>query len=325
MLKSKSGINEFGQEGALRSEFQSMATILICPRCGTRYETPAVIPPEGRKVRCSRCTHVWIETRARQQAVADGGRPQPVPAGPAGAPQAPNLAALQAAAGMAPSPAEDVVFGAPEPPPPPATQNGHMADASFGEEEDVAEFASPDAQAAQYDEAAQFEPQSYTSYEPSPPALQPPPPKARRKSRSGVAIGWGALAATLLMLAGFFFLAPRAVVSMAPGAAKLYAALGMPVNLRGLNFESVRYSWDTEAGQQVLDIDGDIINVTSRTLEVPTVVFVLMSENMEEIDRWATRVREEPLEAGERSAFAARIPNPPAEVRSLRVHFDSGL
>src|SRR3989304_236043 len=36
-----------------------MATRIICPACGTRYETKAVFPPEGRKVRCSKCTHVW--------------------------------------------------------------------------------------------------------------------------------------------------------------------------------------------------------------------------------------------------------------------------
>src|SRR5262245_165109 len=35
-----------------------MATI-ICPACGTRYEIKAVLPPEGRKVRCSKCAHVW--------------------------------------------------------------------------------------------------------------------------------------------------------------------------------------------------------------------------------------------------------------------------
>ncbi len=36
-----------------------MATVIICPSCGTRYEIAAVIPPEGRKVRCSKCSHIW--------------------------------------------------------------------------------------------------------------------------------------------------------------------------------------------------------------------------------------------------------------------------
>src|SRR4029079_2679063 len=36
-----------------------MATVIICPSCGTRYEIAAIIPPEGRKVRCSKCSHIW--------------------------------------------------------------------------------------------------------------------------------------------------------------------------------------------------------------------------------------------------------------------------
>src|SRR4029079_15817133 len=36
-----------------------MATHIVCPACDTRYETKAVFPPEGRKVRCSKCGHVW--------------------------------------------------------------------------------------------------------------------------------------------------------------------------------------------------------------------------------------------------------------------------
>ena len=34
-------------------------TVIICPACNTRFETAAVIPPTGRKVRCSKCGNVW--------------------------------------------------------------------------------------------------------------------------------------------------------------------------------------------------------------------------------------------------------------------------
>ena len=36
-----------------------MATLIICPACGTRYQIKAAFPPEGRKVRCAKCSHVW--------------------------------------------------------------------------------------------------------------------------------------------------------------------------------------------------------------------------------------------------------------------------
>ena len=34
--------------------------ILTCPACGTRYQADeAKFPPDGRMVRCAKCSHVW--------------------------------------------------------------------------------------------------------------------------------------------------------------------------------------------------------------------------------------------------------------------------
>jgi predicted Zn finger-like uncharacterized protein len=34
--------------------------ILTCPACATRYQTDeAKFPPDGRQVRCAKCSHVW--------------------------------------------------------------------------------------------------------------------------------------------------------------------------------------------------------------------------------------------------------------------------
>ena len=80
-----------------------MATVIVCPNCQTRYETAAVIPPEGRKVRCSKCGHVW-----QAVAVVEAMRPPVAPAAPmprapapGGAPRAPSAPTAPA---MAPRP-----------------------------------------------------------------------------------------------------------------------------------------------------------------------------------------------------------------------------
>ena len=83
-----------------------MSTLIICPACGTRYEIAAVIPPEGRKVRCSKCSHVWQAT-----AVIEGAKP-PV----AAAPRAPAPAPAPRVQPMPPRPAPV----APRPAPPAA-------------------------------------------------------------------------------------------------------------------------------------------------------------------------------------------------------------
>jgi predicted Zn finger-like uncharacterized protein len=36
--------------------------ILTCPECTTRYQTDASqFAPDGRKVRCAKCGHVWLQ------------------------------------------------------------------------------------------------------------------------------------------------------------------------------------------------------------------------------------------------------------------------
>lgn len=50
--------------------------ILVCPACSARYAVdPGSLGPEGRKVRCARCTHTWFQAP-----------PAPVAAAPAAVP-----------------------------------------------------------------------------------------------------------------------------------------------------------------------------------------------------------------------------------------------
>ncbi|WP_193407072.1 zinc-ribbon domain-containing protein, partial [Methyloceanibacter methanicus] len=62
-----------------------MATLIICPACGTRYQIKAAFPPEGRKVRCAKCGHVWQAQPADQGAAPSQPAAAPVPPRPAAA------------------------------------------------------------------------------------------------------------------------------------------------------------------------------------------------------------------------------------------------
>ncbi|MEM9590721.1 MAG: zinc-ribbon domain-containing protein [Pseudomonadota bacterium] len=89
-----------------------MATLIICPACAARYQIKAAFPPEGRKVRCAKCGHVW----QAQPAKAAAAPAQPAAAPQPAAPVPPRPAAAPAAAPKAPpQPA-----AAPPPPVPPA-------------------------------------------------------------------------------------------------------------------------------------------------------------------------------------------------------------
>jgi hypothetical protein len=143
----------------------------------------------------------------------------------------------------------------------------------------------------------------------------------KRKPRSAVTIGWGVLALLVAILGGYFVFAQASVVSMLPGAARLYAMVGMPVNTRGLAFEDLHYEWSAADGQTVLKLTGNIANIAGSPLAAPTVVIALRDEGGTELAEWTANLDAPTIAAGERYRFEAEIPSPPETVRSLKVRF----
>ncbi len=148
-----------------------------------------------------------------------------------------------------------------------------------------------------------------------------PDEKPPRRKRSIVTIGWLALALFVASVIGTLALAPSTVMSVLPGAARLYSLFGMPVGASGLALENVRYGWTSDGGQSVLEVQGDVVNLTSGAAAVPTVVIALRDEGGEEISEWTTEIGEEQLAGGERAPFLRQIPSPPSNVRTVAVRF----
>jgi hypothetical protein len=143
--------------------------------------------------------------------------------------------------------------------------------------------------------------------------------RKKPKVRPVVAIGWGALALLLVILAALLALAPKTVVSVLPGAARLYAMLGKPVSLGGLAIQDVHTAWNDAGGAPVLTVEGTIVNLTSGTLDIPPLVIALEDESGKQIAEFTANVA--PLDAGARAPFTAQIPSPPNTVSSLKVRF----
>jgi hypothetical protein len=140
----------------------------------------------------------------------------------------------------------------------------------------------------------------------------------KRKLPPAVAIGWGVLALLLVMLAAFVALSPKTVVSVLPGAAKLYAMMGKSVNV-GLKIENVRSAWNDAGGQRVLQVDGDIVNPTASEVSVPTVVVALQDKSGNELTQATASVLS--LAAGAKTSFTLQIPGAPENVSNLKVSF----
>lgn len=147
----------------------------------------------------------------------------------------------------------------------------------------------------------------------------------RARVRPVVTTGWALIVLTLILVAAMFAIAPSTVVSMLPGATRIYSALGMEVNAYGLTFENVRYEWNEAGagGEAILEVQGQVANVSSGAMNVPALEISLRDEKGEEISAWTTELDAPQLAAGEQAPFAAQIPSPPSNVRSLRVRFDT--
>lgn len=279
--------------------------IIECPNCETRYELPVDLPPEGRKVRCATCKHIWTATEAAKE------KPKI---------EVPRFED------------EEIVFKEdvpeaetssppPEPEPPAeAVEEAASAEDTISDEEMEQAFSDAIAEAAQTD--ADFDVETpQAEEEESPPIVIGKAKKKRAPLPTRLAAGWAGLALFLAGVASFAYFQRVSVVRALPGAAPAYESLGLPVNVRGLEFSGVKYSWETSAGRPVLEVYGNITNITSRPLKVPTVVFGLRTKEKVEVYQWAADVSSEMLPPGKTTPFSAQIPTPPKSIRDVQVRF----
>lgn len=113
------------------------------------------------------------------------------------------------------------------------------------------------------------------------------------------------------------------VVRVLPQTASLYAAIGLPVNLRGLAFEDVKTSREIQDGVPVLVVEGRIVNVSKLMLEVPRIRFALRSQTGNEVYNWTTLPTRPVLSPNAEQTFRTRLASPPGEGREVMVRFFS--
>jgi len=91
--------------------------------------------------------------------------------------------------------------------------------------------------------------------------------QARRSSR------WTALILVLFAFNVALIGARSKVVRFFPKTTSLFAAVGLPVNLRNLKFANMRISKETQDGLSSLIVEGTIVCITNRPVEVPRLRF----------------------------------------------------
>ena len=111
------------------------------------------------------------------------------------------------------------------------------------------------------------------------------------------------------------------IVRFAPQTASLYAAIGLPVNLRGLAFVDVASATETHDGVPVLVVEGTIVSTKERAAEVPRLRFSIRNQNGQEVYAWTALPSRSVLAPGETLSFRSRLASPPAEGHDVLVRF----
>jgi predicted Zn finger-like uncharacterized protein len=308
--------------------------LIVCPSCATSYQVEEpLLGEQGRSVRCVRCRTVWLATPS-VEAVSAG--EEAWPAAPVDDPWATaelanetsgneELTSIGTSLGTSlgddasalneetalqwtdptpeETPAPDTFAGAADPisiadAPSVAPTIGNEATARVSElptadgpREDIEAFAA---------RRARFEAERNARF--------------RLSSVTAIIVALVALNAALI---GW-----RAdVVKIAPQTASLFAAIGLPVNLRDLVFDGLSSTKDTQDGVTVLSVEGNIVNPTSTQVDVPRLRLAVRDQDAHEVYSWTVLPARSVLGPHEVLPFRSRLASPPAEGRDVVVRF----
>jgi len=111
------------------------------------------------------------------------------------------------------------------------------------------------------------------------------------------------------------------IVRALPDLAGLYAAIGLKVNVVGLDFADVTTMLSRRGGSDVMTVNATIYGVETRRVLVPPVVVTLLGEGGVPVYAWSVAPKQGDLEPGEVIGFSAELASPPREARQVRLSF----
>lgn len=148
---------------------------------------------------------------------------------------------------------------------------------------------------------------------------------APKRAGSRLASPGAALGLAVVVGLGLAVVGRATVVRAMPQSAGLYARVGLPVNLRGIAFRDVvafqnpgHSPGDGAQGQLV--VEGDLVGIAAEA-EVPSIEVEVRDGRDQPLYRWRIAPPRPVLERSETARFRASLSAPPAQGRSVRVHF----
>ena len=256
--------------------------IIVCPHCQTRYEVAAdLFGSASRKVQCAQCQRAWRAQRALGAAEDDA------------------LFTPEAEREL------DIVFEAAA-----ADEAAHSALVPFtgaGQPEEAVTSSRADPEAIR---------RLQTAFSRRHSVLVKRLPHARL--RRGLRIG---LVVLLLLLVAGAWLGRVALVRSYPELAGVYGALGVPVNIVGVEFSDVVAQRRSADAGDVLVISATVRSVADSEVAVPPVVLTLLNAEGASLYEWSVRTAAATLLPGGSAPVSAELAAPPEGVAMVRLSF----
>jgi predicted Zn finger-like uncharacterized protein len=298
---------------------------IACPSCAARYQIDeATLPETGRKVRCVSCGTIWRASRPDQSATGLLPGANPYATEPAEDIFGEGIPHLRKALETDVSQATDENTGVPSA----EAEAGLSALAETAQAEDSAVTPDP-ALLSEIAAAVSAIPDAANETAPSPPPdlprgakiiAKPKVKAAKTGTKRGIRTSMLLLAASLVLFIGAVH-QREALVRRLPQTAALFELIGLPVNLRGIEIRNIASRMLDDNGINILVIDGDLINVTRQTVDVPRLRLSVTGAKGEEIYVWTVQSDKPSLGPGESLNFRRRLAAPPQDGQGVRVRF----
>lgn len=113
------------------------------------------------------------------------------------------------------------------------------------------------------------------------------------------------------------------IVRAWPVLAGVYAEVGMPVNVSGLEIKNPAWKVEDRNGVPFLVVSAEVQNTRREPVTLPRVNFVLRDKTKHELYRWNIELPRPELGPGQSLPFTSHLQSPPKEAHDVQIGFQS--
>lgn len=137
-----------------------------------------------------------------------------------------------------------------------------------------------------------------------------------------VAAAWAVFLSVISGLALGLVSFRQEIMVALPGTTSLYRSVGFNVAGAGVDFADVSYRWTVAEGKPMIEVTGQVVNVTDRTVTVPRVLINVRDAKSADAVKVTASVPTDTLAPRESASFTLEFLSPPKNITQIELEFD---